>query len=297
MATPICLPCIGLGCDNPDDLAAGIDGAIYSALDYSFLVSCPPLCFCPPSLFPRTISILASVIPPVIPPILEPGETITLRLQGCSALITQTLASGSTQSEIAAAAQSMQAEWAGQQALCMAAALPGVNCNTGESVSVCNDQQNFHCGSTGTDLTVPAGTSCQTLIITGLTQTQIDAATAVIKANLNNQVINAACGYLCPITESFSPGGGDIVTVNVHNVGAINFDSSSFQLCHPDGATCFNSVTPSVGPGATVQVISISQAFFAGNGFIIKFKGVTIFADNSAPPVGNNRTVLVVSGC
>jgi hypothetical protein len=284
-----------LGCDNPDDLAAGIDGAIYSALDYSFIIQCPTGCFCPPSLFPRTISILASTIPPVIPPILEPGETIILRLQGCTALITRTLAGGSTQDEIAAAAQSMQAEWAGQQALCIAAALPGVNCNTGTSITICNDVQTFFCGSTGGNVTVPDGTSCQTLNTTGLTQSQIDAATALIKANLNTQVIASFCGYLCPITESFIGGAGDQVNLVVHNTGAGTFDSSSFQVCHLDGTGCSNSVVPTVVPGGTSTVISVASAFFQTNGFQVKYKGTQILGDPSGS--AQNRQVLVVGGC
>jgi len=295
MSAPICLPCIGLGCDNPDDLAAGIDGAIYSALDYSFIVTCPDGCFCPPGLFPRTISILASTIPPVIPPILEPGELIILRLQGCTALITRTLDAGSTQAVIAAAAQSMQAEWAGQQSLCIAAALPGVNCNTGTSIQVCNDAQHFFCGSAGGNIDIPAGTSCQTLITTGLTQAQIDAATSVIKANLNAQVIASFCGYLCPITLTFQGAGGSAVTVDVHNVGASVFDSSSFQMCHLDGTNCFNSVQPTVNPGATSTVISISQAFFQANGFQVKYKGSTIFAINGGSAF--DRLVTVIANC
>src|SRR5882672_11554318 len=127
MAIEICRPCLALPCINPNDLSAGIDGAIYSALDFSFVLGCPPTCFCPPGLFPRTISILSSTIPPVVPPILEPGTPIILRLQGCNSLITRTLDSTSTQAEIVAAAQSMQAEWAGQQALCNALLVPGVN--------------------------------------------------------------------------------------------------------------------------------------------------------------------------
>ena len=189
----------------------------------------------------------------------------------------------------------MQAEWAGQQALCNAAALPGVNCNTGNSIQVCNDVQTFFCGSSGGNITIPAGTSCQTLITTGLTQAQIDAATLVIKANLNAQVIAAFCGYLCPISLSFQGAGGTQVTVDVHNVGAVVFDSSTFQMCHLDGSNCFNSVQPTVNPGATVTVISVASAFFQANGFQVRYKGGVIFA--IAGGSGFDRLVTVVAGC
>src|SRR6267142_461104 len=220
MSTTICRPCIALPCDNPDDLAAGIDGAIYSALDFSFLVSCPNGCYCPPSLFPRTISILSSTIPPVIPPINEPGTPIILRLQGCTSLITRTLDSTATQAQIVAAAQSMQAEWAGQQALCNALLVPGVNCNTGSgSISVCNDAQDICCPGFG-PVHVAANLFCQSLNITGLNQGQIDAAIAVIKANLNAQAIGQICpafNTFCSIVETHTIPGGANVDIKVHN--------------------------------------------------------------------------------
>jgi len=200
-----CRICGQLPCVNPDDLATGIDGALYSSLDFSFVVTCPENCFCPVGTFPRTISILASTIPPVVPPIPEPGAPIILRLQGCSALITRTLDSTATQSQIAAAAQSMQAEWAGQQALCNALLVPGVNCNTGSgSISVCNDGQTICCPGFG-PVTIAANQFCQDLNITGLNQGQIDSATAALKANLNAQAIDVVCPAFkiaCSIVES-----------------------------------------------------------------------------------------------
>lgn len=232
MATSICLPCIGLGCDNPSDLAAGIDGALYSALDYSFIVECPTGCFCPPGLFPQTITILASTIPPVIPPIFD-GSQIILRLQGCTSLITRTLSTDSSQAEIAAAAQSMQAEWAGQQALCNALLIPGVNCNNGgtDFVMVCNDDQSFTCSAPAGQVDVPAGTFCQKLVTTGLTAAQIAAATAAIKANLNSLARNRDCvGTVCfaQIVYTGLPGSRDI-KYDVTNNGSTPFDAT--QLC------------------------------------------------------------------
>lgn len=296
MSLPICLPCIGLGCDNPTDLATGIDSSLYSALDYSFIVQCPPLCYCPPNLFPQTISILASTIPPVIPPILEPGEQIILRLQGCSALITRTLPAGSSQTAIAAAAQSMQAEWAGQQALCDALLVPGVNCNTGTSISVCNDGQSICCPGGGLKI-IPAGSVCQTLNTTGLTQDQINASITAIKANLNAQSIDLICPawhVSCSITET-KLAAGSTITLNGHNLSLTDtFDSSSFQI-RDNGGSFFNSLQPTIAPNSTVVLQSIQgpQTPFA---FTIWFKGFIIFTD----PNGNgglSRQVDVFVNC
>jgi len=282
MSVPICRPCIALPCDNPPDLAAGIDAALYSQLDYSFIVQCPEHCYCPPGLFPQTISILASTIPPVIPPILEPGDQIILRLQGCSALITRTLSSNATQAEINAAAQSMQAEWAGQQALCNALVVPGVNCNTGSgTISVCNDEITFVCPYTGNTIVTPAGTVCESLNITGLNQGQIDAAVALLKANLNNIAQNQFCPYLlsfCGPTITTFPGGIQNVNILAHNVGPSNFDTSSFQLFADAGFFIGNSVTPVVAPGATGVLISV---FPVALPFNVRFKGTIVYHGDS----------------
>lgn len=297
MTTPICRPCIGLGCDNPDDLAAGVDAALYSTIDYSFIVQCPPLCFCPPGLFPQTISILASTIPPVIPPIIEPGEQIILRLQGCTSLITRTLDPGSTQDQIAAAAQSMQAEWAGQQSLCDALLVPGVNCQHSDFIDVCNDAQNFVCPYNGLVINTPACTYSQRLSTIGLTQAQIDAATAVIKANLNFLAQRTGgCDFLhviCSVAETFPGPGSGSVTVFVVNDGATTFDTSSFQLCNIGGGGCLNSVVPSIAPGGNASVISASPITAP---FTIKYLGKIFFTD----PTTNftqNRFVTVHVNC
>jgi hypothetical protein len=299
MATPICNPCLGIPCDNPPDLASGIDGAIYSALDYSFIVQCPPLCFCPPSLFPQTISILASTIPPVIPPIPETGLPIILRLQGCSALITRTLPFVSNQATIAAAAQSMQAEWAGQQALCNALLVPGITCTNAPFIDLCNDAQNFICPYNNFFCTVLSCTYTQRLYTAGLTPVQITAQVAQIKANLNLNSKFSCCQYfgiICPITEVLIGGGGDTVNIIIQNVSSIHtFDSSSFQLCHIGGAGCNNSVGPSVPPNSSLQIISVSSAFFVTNGFEIRYLGGVIFTDPSGS--AQNRQVTIQVGC
>lgn len=236
MATPICRPCLALPCDNPADLAAGIDGAIYSQLDYSFEVTCPVVngvpCFCPPGLFPQTISILASTIPPVIPPIIEPGSPIILRLQGCTSLITRTLSTGSSQAQIAAAAQSMQAEWAGQQALCIAKSTPGVNCSgTSDFITVCNDPQTIICRGVSTP--VPANLYCQRLYTTGLTSDQIAAATATLKTTLNSNAAEMICPYLniaCTFASDFQvPGPGNGFQIFITNLSA----TKSFNPADP----------------------------------------------------------------
>ena len=292
----VCRPCIGLGCDNPPDLAAGIDSAIFSALDYSFIVQCPTNCFCPPGLFPKTIVILASTIPPVIPPIDEGGDII-LRLQGCTSLITRILPAGSSQADIQSAAVSMQAEWAGQQSLCIALATPGVNCNTGSSITVCNDEQDGWCG----DVT-PAGFTCKNLVTTGLTQSQIDAAVAALKQQLNQIArLHNCLGWLCPITlVRTNPGGNSIQLVLVKNVSLTQtIDISGLQYCidNPPG-TCFPPSLPlpptSVGPNSTISFSGGSTAFSAA--WRIKNNGITILSP-PLTPVGFTDTVTLVVGC
>ncbi len=299
----ICRVCQPIPCENPPDLASGIDGAIYSALDYSFIVTCPEHCYCPPGLFPQTISILASTIPPVIPPINEPQAPIILRLQGCSALITRTLPFTATQAEILIAAQSMQAEWAGQQALCNALLVPGVNCNTGSSINVCNDAQHFVCTSNGAVTDVPAGTICDTLQTAGLTSDQIAAAIAVMKVRLNNLAISRLCpfnGIICPITELMTPGVGaaNIIQINVHNVSAVNsFDSDPIVLCLTGKTNCnpFHFGSP-VLPGQNTNVTGGAAANYATSGFEVYYFDTLIFTDPNAAPTGT-RFVTIQVGC
>lgn len=299
MAIEICRSCLALPCINPNDLASGIDGAIYSALDFSFLVSCPNGCYCPPSLFPRTISILSSTIPPVIPPINEPGTPIILRLQGCTSLITRTLISTSTQAQIVAAAQSIQAEWAGQQALCNALLVPGVNCNTGSgSISVCNDAQLICCPGFG-PVNVAANQFCQDLNITGLNQSQIDAATAVLKANLNAQAIDVICPaykIACSIVETnLVPPGGGVQTLIGHNLSAtVTFDSSTFAIRQSNG-TFFFSLHPTIPP-LTTLVLQSPAGPFSNQPFSVWYQGVRIFNDPNAAS-GHDRQVDIFIGC
>lgn len=293
-----CRICGAIPCDNPPDLESGIDGALYSSLDFSFEVQCPPFCFCPAGLFPQTISILASTIPPVIPPISEPQAPIVLRLQGCTSLITRTLDPTATQSAITAAAQSMQAEWAGQQALCNALLVPGVNCQHSPFVDVCNDAQVFVCPYNGFNCNVPACTYTQRLSTIGLTADQITAAVALIKSNLNLNAQRFCCQFLrelCEATETLIGGGGDTVNVYAQNVGATTFDTSSFQLCHIGGAGCNNSVQPTVNAGMTLLLISVSSAFFVTNGFEIRYKGTAIFTDLNGS--NQNRQVVIQVNC
>lgn len=293
----ICRPCLALPCDAPDVLASGIDTALYSSLDFSFIEDCPTGCICQPGLFPRTISILASTIPPVIPPILEPGEQIILRLQGCSSLITRTLVAGSTQAQIAAAAQSMQAEWAGQQALCIAQTLPGVNCNPAnvQFIKVCNDAQTGWCGDV-----ISAGTVCQTLQTAGLTQAQIDSAIAAMKPNLNQLALYRACnGWLCPITETMAPvGGSNEIHIFVNNISSTeSFDSTGILLCLTGKTDCnvfhFN---PSVPPMSNLEVTGGLSALYAVSGFEVYYNGTLIFVDLNTAPTGRRDVTLQV-GC
>ncbi len=301
MSAAICRPCIGLGCDNPDDLAAGVDTAIYSTQDFSFIVQCPPKCFCPPGLFPQTISILASVIPPVLVPINEgPGTTLILRLQGCISLITRTLDASSTQSQIAAAAQSMFAEWAGQQANCIALLEPGVSCAT--MIDICNDAIVFPC-FTG-DVTIPAGIYCQKLATDGLTPSQIASQTAAIKAALNNQAIAANCpgaGLICQIT--YTPTillGFSSVAIFIHNVSAVTKDLSPFQLCVYGGVpdpTCYPPFGPpatSIAPSSTI--LWASSASPLPTSFDL-FYASQVIAHAGVIPIGHGFQVDVTIGC
>lgn len=105
--------CPDLICDKPDDLAIG--GGIFSLVGYSFVVSCPPGFYC--FVNQQTVTFPSNVIPPVVVPPLS-GAFITLRLQGCLSLIVRVLPASATPAQIAAAAASMQAEWAAQQAIC-----------------------------------------------------------------------------------------------------------------------------------------------------------------------------------
>lgn len=288
MSLTICKPCLSLGCDNPPDLASGIDGALYSSLDFSFIVECPTGCFCPPGLFPRTISILASTIPPVIPPINEPGDPIILRLQGCTSLITRTLSAGSSQAEIAAAAQSMQAEWAGQQALCLAAQVPGVNCNTGTSISVCNDAQNFDCPLSG-QVTVLAGVFCEQLNTTGLSSSQIAAATAAIKARLNALARQSVCpfsGVVCAAEITFSPFG-NVFNLNITNNSAANYDGTNF-CATIDGPFTACGNQPAIPPGGTLTDISISPGGPIGT-LTLRYFGTVVYT--ISVPFPNTLTI------
>jgi len=111
--TPACNTCPPLICDLPDDLDLG--GGVFSLVGFTFIINCPPGFYC----FVNEQSV--HIPPKRIPPVVQPppfGETITLRLQGCTSLITRVLPGNATQAQINAAIASMQAEWASQQALC-----------------------------------------------------------------------------------------------------------------------------------------------------------------------------------
>jgi|GEM_PF-3648508 len=108
-----CRPCLDLQCDLPDDLNSG--GGIFSLVGYSFVVACPPGFYC--FLESQTVTFPPDSIPPVrVPPPFS--GIITLRLQGCQSEIVRVLPATATAAEINAAVASMQAEWAGQQAIC-----------------------------------------------------------------------------------------------------------------------------------------------------------------------------------
>lgn len=304
----ICRPCIGLTpCIDPSDLATGIDGALYSSLDFSFVVQCPPQCFCPSGLFPQTISILASTIPPVIPPINEPGAPIILRLQGCTSLITRTLSAGSSQSEIAAAAQSMQAEWAGQQALCNALLIPGVNCNTGRTIDVCNDAQTFVCYN-GQQFTTAAGTFCKNNVsVDGLTQTQIDALIASIKVNLNSMAKDQFCpAHEVVCTAAYVPVvilGFSTINLRFINVSNHSIDLSPWVLCLIGGITECIGVGQPFPPSATSVGPNTFADFGGGSSPTpitadVYWNGVKTLAGITTPvPISQGFRIEITLGC
>jgi hypothetical protein len=139
---------------------------------------------------------------------------------------------------------------------------------------------------------------CQKINITGLNPVQIAAATALLKANLNQQAIDQLCPAFrtfCLIAETIAGAGGDI-TINVHNFSAtLTFDSSSFQLCDSSGVPYANSVQPTVAPLANSIVISV-----AGPPTVLPFKvrygGAIVFSDPN-PNVGFDRIVTFSVNC
>lgn len=295
----VCRPCIGLDCFDPDDLAAGINNAVFSAVDYSFEIECPDGCYCPPGLFPQTITILASVIPPVIPPIDQPGFQIVLRLQGCQSLITRTLPGGSSSTVIHDAAVSMQAEWAGQQANCIAIATPGVNCETGSGfLNVCNDARTIDCPGFG-PIFIAAGIYCDRLNITGMSQVEINAAVQLMKDRLNDLAAIHLCPAFrtfCNIVETILPTGGAQITIRCHNQSPVDlFDSSTIQYGDINGTPIFTSVQPSVAPLGDVILISFSGPI-GPNPFTLLNHGVIFFTDPNFS-VGHDRQVDLFVNC
>lgn len=106
---PIVVPCPDLVCENENDLFLN---RIFATNPFTFVVSCPPGFFC----FVNQQNFTERP-----PPVRQPppvNGTITLKLQGCISLITRVLPDTATAAQIAAAAASMQAEWAAQQAMC-----------------------------------------------------------------------------------------------------------------------------------------------------------------------------------
>jgi hypothetical protein len=192
----------------------------------------------------------------------------------------------------------MQAEWAGQQAICIARMVPGVNCTSHQFITICNDPNSFFCATTGGTVVIPACAFTQQLNVFGLTQTQIDAATAIIKANLNQQATDSFCpffGVACSINETNGAAGGEI-DIFVQNVATLtSFDSSTLQCCKLDGSNCTNSVQPTVAPLTTLNCISF-QGPNSILPFIIKYKGVTIFTDPNNNS-GFNRNVTIGVNC
>jgi hypothetical protein len=192
----------------------------------------------------------------------------------------------------------MQAEWAGQQALCNALLVPGVNCNTGsDSISVCNDGQTICCPGFG-PVTIAANQFCQDLNITGLNQGQIDSATAALKANLNAQAIDVICPAFkisCSITHT-TQDPGSLILVQVHNQSAIiTFDSSTFQLCSSAGVAYQNSIFATIAPLAQAPCLNALGPPTVLP-FKVKYQGYVIYTDPN-PNAGFDRRVDVFVGC
>lgn len=309
MAIPICKPCIGLDCFQPNDLAAPIDSAIYSSLSYSFIVDCPKGCFCPPGLFPRTISILASTIPPVLIPINEGnGTSLILRLQACDGtILTRTLDSAATQDQIKSAAQSLQSEWAGRQSLCIAQSTLGVNCNTGRTIDVCNDAQTFVCYN-GQQFTTAAGTFCKNNVsVDGLTQTQIDALIASIKVNLNSMAKDQFCpAHEVVCTAAYVPVvilGFSTINLRFINVSNHSIDLSPWVLCLIGGITECIGVGQPFPPSATSVGPNTFADFGGGSSPTpitadVYWNGVKTLAGITTPvPLSQGFRIEITLGC
>lgn len=115
------MSCPAIICTTPSDLAPC--PPVYATQQISVIVQCPAGYVCPTGLFPRVVTYQPTDIPPVQVCSVSSGSPITLALQGCSAMITRTLAVGASATVIAAAVLSMQQEWAVQQGICDSIAL------------------------------------------------------------------------------------------------------------------------------------------------------------------------------
>jgi len=134
--------CKPLNCRLPDDLASC--PAIYATAPISVLQDCPPNSYCPPGLFPQVMTFQIADIPAVVACNFSDNSPILLALQGCLGIISRTLPAGSPFSDIEAAAHSMQAEWVGQEAQCIALQEAGV-----KPLLFTNDEQVFLCPGGG----------------------------------------------------------------------------------------------------------------------------------------------------
>lgn len=92
------------------------DALFFNGTELSFIVECPPGYQCAPGEYPQIV-----VYPPgtfVFPFTPSPGFPIVMTLKGCQSTVTLTLPATATDAEIAAAAQTIIAEIARQQAEC-----------------------------------------------------------------------------------------------------------------------------------------------------------------------------------
>lgn len=122
------MPCaIKPVCPNtPSDLAIYNlqDSLVFNGVALTLLMECPSDYYCPPGMFPRTVTYPPGTFIVPIPP-LTTGFPIVLTIAGCEQDLNTVLPAGSTQAQATAAANELIALAAAQQARCDAIRLAG----------------------------------------------------------------------------------------------------------------------------------------------------------------------------
>lgn len=274
MSSP-CLACApALICSDPADLAP--TGGYYATQDYIEVVNCPPGYKCQFGSARRTI--IHKVGIPKVPRI--PGTT-TLTLKGCLYVITRTLALDATQAEFEAAAASMQAEWAAQQAQCQPPNTPDNpyppptprNPNRPVCVNVENTVQSYtaNCPNPGCGPPVTRSTAAGTYQQLECNPTLVAAVQAALNAQALADATAAANGALsctggnsflastgfcasnpliwfhAEIPECTYDGGGDVLLANAQASADLNAQIKAGLIAL--GCTCPGPTPPAAGYG------------------------------------------------